>query len=835
MKNLYAEFTQCYPLSKTLRFSLLPQGKTAENIKKYGILAEDQEKLDMYKQVKGVFDRCHKRYIEEVLSQLTLDWSPLAGALLAYQKDSSEANKKALEKARKTMCVQISKKLKTGENYKNLAPKALVDAAKNKLSAKPYCGAFVDCLTPEELEQIAFFDRFSTYFNGYTKNRNNMYAAEGTTSIACRLVEDNFPKFMANRSLLAKLDAGLVRRFEAVLSDEFGVVSLDEVFGIEAFNTVLSQNGIERYNLLLGGKTEEGEVKRQGLNELCNLAYQQGELAYKVRFAELYKQILADREKASFVPEAFATDQDVLVALDMYAARWSAADTQAAINAFCQVLSTGAFDSAAVYVDEKQVAILSNLVYGEWDTLRIALGDKGVKKQKVYALADLQQVAQGDILAVYRDKLREALEMLCTAKQAITPVLSQYEITDYAGIKAFLDAVVTVEQLFKIFAIAESYEKDSAFYGDFDVVYALLRENISLYNKVRNYATKKPYSTEKFKLNFGNAILANGWDQNKVYHHNAIILLKDGRYYLGIFNAKNKQRLPESNTPVPGAYRKMVYKQISMVHASVPKAFFTPTGIKRYGVNEDVLAGYNEDRHLKGDRFDLAFCHQLIDYFKEKIAEHLDWSKFGFRFSDTESYNDISEFYREVAEQGYKISYSYVRIEDIDAALENGSLFLFEIYNKDFSAQSTGTPNLHTLYWRQIFAEENLQTPVFKLNGGAELFYRPASVDNPFVHRQGEILVGKTDVDKQPIADELYRTILAAVAGGASIETLRATYPTVNFRPAPHDIVKDKRYSRDAFAFHVPITLNCNARGSVNCVSPLIFYLITPINFYYCR
>jgi CRISPR-associated protein Cpf1 len=43
---------------------------------------------------------------------------------------------------------------------------------------------------------------------------------------------------------------------------------------------------------------------------------------------------------------------------------------------------------------------------------------------------------------------------------------------------------------------------------------------------------------------------------------------------------------------------------------------------------------------------------------KESIEKHDDWSQFGFEFSPTESYNDISEFYREISDQGYSVRFN---------------------------------------------------------------------------------------------------------------------------------------------------------------------------------
>ena len=75
--------------------------------------------------------------------------------------------------------------------------------------------------------------------------------------------------------------------------------------------------------------------------------------------------------------------------------------------------------------------------------------------------------------------------------------------------------------------------------------------------------------------------------------------------------------------------------------------------------------------------------------------------------------------------------------KQVEELVEKNKLFLFKIYNKDSSDYSKGKPNLHTLYWKELFSEENIANPLFKLNGNAELFYRPQIIDNPHTHKKG--------------------------------------------------------------------------------------------------
>ena len=55
--NVFKQFTGLYSLSKTLRFELIPIGKTLENIEKKGIIVQDEKRACEYEKVKGIIDR----------------------------------------------------------------------------------------------------------------------------------------------------------------------------------------------------------------------------------------------------------------------------------------------------------------------------------------------------------------------------------------------------------------------------------------------------------------------------------------------------------------------------------------------------------------------------------------------------------------------------------------------------------------------------------------------------------------------------------------------------------------------------------------------------------
>lgn len=794
--SIFESYKHCFSQSKTIQFSLIPEFETADNLEKFNIINEDQKKAEKYKVVKEVFDKCHKMFIAECLDKYSTDWEPLFETLTKAQQ---EKDTKDFEAMKKKYQKDISNHFKKDPFFEKLKPEAIVSSVVKNESTFSF-------LSEQDIEIVKCFNRFATYFEGYRLTRENIYSSEISTSIAYRIVEDNFPKFVSNIRLYDSLSDELKQKFDEELKVLTDGYTLDEIFSVNGFNLVLSQKGIEFYNTILGGVTEDETTKLQGLNELCNLECQKKPNENKkIKFTPLYKQILSDRDTLSFLPQKFESDKQLLDSVKEYSENLlDFAD--GIIPELKQSIDQA--DCERIFVDKKQISYLSQIVFdNNWSEIKSILYDNKIADKSCYNLSVLNELCNKDLLKITFEYFEKIFEETKIKYNNCQPELDSEKIVSFDSIKSYLDSIQLCEKTLKIFVAKSDSDKDPIFYSSFDEIYDVFRANISLYNKVRNFATQKPYSTEKFKLNFECPTLADGWDKNKETSNNTVLFIKDGFYYIGIFNAKAKMKLTESDTPSDGDYKKMVYKLLPGPNKMLPKAFFSKKGLETYGENKYIHEGYNYGLHKKGDNFDLKFCHDLIDYFKDCISRHPDWSKFGFEFSDTQSYKDTSDFYNEITKQAYKISFSYVSEEEIKKLVSNGNMFLFKLYNKDYSSYSTGNKNLFTLYWEEIFTEENLKNPVYKLNGQAELFYRPASIRNPFIHKQGTVLINKNDNGK-PVDEDVYLEAKKDADNGMSVEDLKNKYPMLTFKCAKHDIVKDRRYSKPSFSFHVPITMN---------------------------
>ncbi|TGN09367.1 type V CRISPR-associated protein Cas12a/Cpf1 [Leptospira ilyithenensis] len=176
----------------------------------------------------------------------------------------------------------------------------------------------------------------------------------------------------------------------------------------------------------------------------------------------------------------------------------------------------------------------------------------------------------------------------------------------------------------------------------------------------------------------------------------------------------------------------------------------------------------------------ITFCIEFTKSYKSCL---------NYNYSSLKSvseYKSLDEFYKDLNGIGYTIDFVDISEEYINKKINEGKLYLFQIYNKDFSEKSKGKENLHTTYWKLLFDSKNLEDVVIKLNGQAEVFFRPASI-----HEKEKI----THFKNQEIQNK----------------NPNAVKKTSKFE---YDIIKDNRFTKNKFLFHCPITLNFKADGN---------------------
>ena len=136
-----------------------------------------------------------------------------------------------------------------------------------------------------------------------------------------------------------------------------------------------------------------------------------------------------------------------------------------------------------------------------------------------------------------------------------------------------------------------------------------------IYDKLRNRISKKPYSTDKVKLNFGSPTLLDGWDKNKEPENLSIILRKGGKYYLGIINKQENQIFVNVDSQNENdCFQKIVYKQVPGPDKMFPKVFFSKKNIGYYSPSKEILKIRETKQYASGNQFNKNSLHKFIDF-----------------------------------------------------------------------------------------------------------------------------------------------------------------------------------------------------------------------------
>lgn len=252
LKNIKNEF----PLMKTLRFELKPQGDTLKNFME-SIYDEDKDLYDSSFEAKEVMNKYYLKVLDKILSEISVDWKDLYSALLNREKKEIEEKIKLLQK-------EIEKIFLKHTEIKDKDKKVSI-----------FSGRFIEKIkespdfNEDDKRKVEKFNKKTTYFTTYFKNRENIFKVEGKGASAIYRIIDNFKKYSKNVELYEKL-----KKDEKIMKylneNKFDEKTMDNLFDVSKYNSYLKQVDIEKYNTLLSGYSKENGEKVKGLNELIN-------------------------------------------------------------------------------------------------------------------------------------------------------------------------------------------------------------------------------------------------------------------------------------------------------------------------------------------------------------------------------------------------------------------------------------------------------------------------------------------------------------------------------------------------------------------------------------
>ncbi len=314
----FAQFTQKYALSKTLRFELKPVGKTQSMLDDNKVFLIDENIKAKYIQTKPFFDKLHRDFIKESFEDIKIsglsgfyeDWKKYRQDKKGTEKDY----KKSAENLRREIVSFLDAKWKHwADTYKSSGIKnedieVLFEEGIFGILESRYWDDIKSQITdPKSWEITSIFKGWkgsTGYFTKFFETRRNYYKSDGTgTAISTRIVDQNLPRYLENLELFEKIKDKINLEDVRKSFPDFEKIGM-----LDHYNTCIPQNGIDAYNRLLGWYTKENGEKIKGINESINL-YRQTHKEEKIGFLKsLDKQI--GSEKIAFMetidsPEEF--------------------------------------------------------------------------------------------------------------------------------------------------------------------------------------------------------------------------------------------------------------------------------------------------------------------------------------------------------------------------------------------------------------------------------------------------------------------------------------------------------------------------------------------------
>lgn len=824
MKNLF-------PVQKTLAFRLVPVGKTLQNIEDNGIIGQAEQLEKDYTVLKAAADRVHKRFIEETLSKFHLDYLAIdePGSISEYAEAFYE---KAGEKELK----------RRGGLLKDKIGKAFLKAVYDKdttmlraLSGKLLIEEILpkENLSAEELDSLSRMKDYTTYMRPYSTIRSRMYdSKQAGLTIPNRIIDDNLPIHLKNVKLFERLPGEERQKLAPLFRELAGRMTWafepSDVFTVSAFSCLCPQSAIDLYNTLIGGIALKGGSRLQGVNEIINLynqAHAKEEGFHKLQKLEkLKKLILSDHESLSWLPEKFEDDSELKEALVKLEEEFR---KNVPLKDFLRATENA--DPNQVLVDAKKLSDFSFACTGRWDAfeefIKLKLREENPMKkrekenrynERINKLFEkYQNPTVGELRGLAEKYGGEGMEQnvdlrVYVNKGIIAPLTksgSDFKaMMDFIGsmgpdeklgqtrkdekenartyIKAWLDGLKKAKHSVELLSCGTGAEDlDFGFYETiFNPMMAFAEHLGKVYNMTRNYLTKKPYSTDKLQLYFGSPTLLGGWDRNKEDSNRGILLQSGKDKFLAILDEKAKTLFKD-----PRAYdgnsdlKRMVNKYIPNPYRMLPKVGFPPSDQTRYNPSEEVLTLYNSDKKTADySRHEVSI---MVDFYKHVLATYSEWADLPFELKPSGEYITLNEFFLDVDRQAYYIGWKGVSRPFVERAVEKGDLYLFKITCQDMSEAHHGIDGNYKAILDEAFSERNARETAIRINGGAAIYFRKASITPAVVTHPKNI----------PIANKNPRT----------------KNPT---RTLPYDLIKDRRFTENRFALHLPVTLGPDAQ-----------------------
>ena len=644
------ELTGLYSLTKTIGVELKPVGKTQELVEAKKLIEQDDQRAEDYKIVKDIIDRYHKDFIDKCLNCVKIKKDDLEKYVSLAENSNRDAED--FDNIKTKMRNQITEAFRKNSLFTNLFKKNLI---------KEYLPAFV---SEEEKSVVNKFSKFTTYFDAFNDNRKNLYSGDAKSgTIAYRLIHENLPMFLDNIASFNKIsETGVNEYFSSIeteFTDTLNGKYLADLFQIDYFNNTLTQKKIDNYNYIVGA-----------VNKAVNLYKQQHKNVRIPLLKKIHKMILSDRVTPSWLPERFESDEEMLTAIkETYESLKDVlvGDNDDSLRNL--LLNIDNYDLDHIYIaNDSGLTSISQKIFGCYDTYTLAIKyqlqrkypatkkqkeapdlyeeriDKLYKKEVSFSIAYLNRFVDTNEHITINEYYRQ-LGSYCREdgkskddffKQiygAYSDMLYLFSAehgeiaqsdSDTAVVQKLLEAYKGLQRFIKpLLGHGDEADKDNEFDAKLRKVWDELNIITPLYDKVRNWLSRKIYNPEKIKLYFeNNGKLLSGWSDSQTEKDNGtqyggyIFRKKNeiGEYdfYLGISTDAKLFRRDETICYEDGMYERFDYYHLK------PTTLLGKSYIGNYGEDSNAVLSAFKNAVTK-----LHLEKKLVPKDNEKVPTYL--------------------------------------------------------------------------------------------------------------------------------------------------------------------------------------------------------------------
>jgi hypothetical protein len=768
--------------TKTICQKLIPVGKTRETIEKYNLMAIDRKIAENKDLMNKLFSLIAGKHINDTLSKCTnLDFEPLFSSLslLNNAKENDRDNLReyydSVFEERKTLAEEISSRLtKMKFAGKDFFTKNIPDFLET------YEGD-----DKNEMSELVSLVIENTAIAGYVKKLEKIDYSMGyrlvSGTVVKRVLTDNTDIYEKNLALTRVFDYEVLKIEE---SSQFTTLDWKD------YSNYLTADGIAIYNSVIG-------KINLALNEYCqkNKEYSYNKLALLPLQKMLYGEKVSLFEKL----EDFTSDEELINSYNKFAKTVNE-------SGLAEIIKKAVPSYDEIVIKPNKISNYSNSITGQWSLvnriMKDYLEDNGVKNTDKYLENGLTLSEMDDALENKNVKHSDFISNLITDLghtyaeiKGNEESLKKDDSVNSVIIKKELDMLLSVLQNLKILDV-DNEMFDTGFGIEVSKAIEILGYGVPLYNKIRNYITKKPDPKKKFLTKFGSATIGTGLTTS-VESSKKATFLKDGEaVYLLLYNSagckannvsvSSLAEFINSSLEIENSrncYQKMIYQTPGDIKKQIPRVFVYKSE------DDDLIKDFKAGLH----KTDLSFLNErLIPYLKEAFATHETYKNYAFSYKN--SYESYDEFCEHMYEQAYILEWKWIDKKLIDDLVEDGSLLMFRIWNR-FMKKKEGKISKHAKIINELFSDENASNTSIKLLSVFDIFYRDKQIDNPIVHKAGTTLYNKRTKDGEVIAD--YTTMVKN----------KEKRPNVYTTTKKYDIIKDRRYTEEQFEIHLHVQL----------------------------